>query len=183
MDSHLLVTDLYIVDNTSVLWTILCTKLNIHMISYPVNFSCLLLLVAKSCSKWQPTPILLPGKFHGQRSLVGYIFRGITESDITEIWAQHCEQVMPSSCNPMDCRLPGFSALGISRQEYWSGLSFPFPADLPHPGIKPRSPSLQVDSLPQATWEAQDVLNQCTWPLKDVLSVWWNIYFKTWRQL
>ena len=36
----------------------------------------------------------------------------------------------------------------FSRQEYWSGLSFPSPGDLPDPGIKPRSPALQADSLP-----------------------------------
>ena len=33
----------------------------------------------------------------------------------------------------------------FSRQEYWSGLLFLFPWDLPHPGIEPRSPALQVD--------------------------------------
>ena len=36
----------------------------------------------------------------------------------------------------------------FSRQEYWSGLLFPSPGDLPYPGIKTRSPALQVDSLP-----------------------------------
>jgi len=36
----------------------------------------------------------------------------------------------------------------FSRQEYWSRLSFPPPGDLPDPGIKPRSPALQADSLP-----------------------------------
>ena len=39
-------------------------------------------------------------------------------------------------------------SLGFSRQEYWSGLQCPSPGDLPDPGIKPRSPALQVDSLP-----------------------------------
>ena len=34
------------------------------------------------------------------------------------------------------------------RQGYWSGLPFPSPEDLPNPGIKPRSPALQADSLP-----------------------------------
>ena len=34
-----------------------------------------------------------------------------------------------------------------SRQEYWSGLSFPSPRDLPNPGSEPRSPALQVNSL------------------------------------
>ena len=39
-------------------------------------------------------------------------------------------------------------SLGFSRQGYWSGLPFPPPGDLPHPGIKTASPALQVDSLP-----------------------------------
>ena len=34
------------------------------------------------------------------------------------------------------------------KQEYWSGLIFPSPEDLPNPGIKPQSPALQEDSLP-----------------------------------
>jgi len=38
--------------------------------------------------------------------------------------------------------------MAFSRQEYWSGLPCPPPGDLPKPGIKPRSPSLQADSLP-----------------------------------
>ena len=37
---------------------------------------------------------------------------------------------------------------GFSRQEYWSGLPCPPPGDLPNPGIEPRSPTLQADSLP-----------------------------------
>ena len=36
----------------------------------------------------------------------------------------------------------------FSRPEYWSGKPFPSPGDLPNPGIEPRSPALQVDSLP-----------------------------------
>ena len=36
--------------------------------------------------------------------------------------------------------LPGSSVLGFHRQEYWSGLPFPPPRDLPHPGIEPKSP-------------------------------------------
>ena len=36
----------------------------------------------------------------------------------------------------------------FSRQEYWSGLPFPSPGDLPDPGMKPRSPALQADTLP-----------------------------------
>ena len=38
--------------------------------------------------------------------------------------------------------------MGFSRQEYWSGLPFPSPGDLPDPGIESGSPALQADSLP-----------------------------------
>ena len=38
--------------------------------------------------------------------------------------------------------------MGFSRQEYWSGLSCRPPGNLPNPGIEPRSPALQADSLP-----------------------------------
>ena len=38
-------------------------------------------------------------------------------------------------------------SMGFSRQKYWSGLPFPFPGDLPSPGIEPRSPALQADAL------------------------------------
>ena len=39
-------------------------------------------------------------------------------------------------------------SMGFSRQEYWSGLPFPFPGDLPDAGIEPGSPALQADALP-----------------------------------
>ena len=51
------------------------------------------------------------------------------------------------------CQAP--LSMEFSRQEYWSGLSFPSPGDLPNPGIKPRSPTLQADSLlsePPGKW-------------------------------
>ena len=44
------------------------------------------------------------------------------------------------------CQAP--LSVGFSRQEYWSGLPFPSPGDLPNPGIEPGSPALQADSLP-----------------------------------
>ena len=38
-------------------------------------------------------------------------------------------------------------SIGFSRQEYWSGLPFSSPGDLPDPGIEPRSPTLQAEAL------------------------------------
>ena len=51
----------------------------------------------------------------------------------------------------MDCSPSGSSVQEFSRQEYWSGLSFPSPGDLPDPGIKPgslMSPALADELLP-----------------------------------
>ena len=48
----------------------------------------------------------------------------------------------------MDCSLPGSSVHGFPRQEYWSGLPFSSPEDLPDPGIEPTSPSPEADCLP-----------------------------------
>ena len=47
----------------------------------------------------------------------------------------------------MDCSPPGSAVTGFSRQEYWSGLPFPSPGDLPDPGIEPGSPTFQIDAL------------------------------------
>ena len=43
-------------------------------------------------------------------------------------------------------------SMGFTRQEYWSGLPFPSPRNLPDPGIEPGSPALQADPLPTELW-------------------------------
>ena len=45
--------------------------------------------------------------------------------------------------DPMDCRPPGFSVPGISLEEYWGGLPFPSPGDLPNPRVETVSPALE----------------------------------------
>ena len=50
-------------------------------------------------------------------------------------------------CNPIDCSQAPLS-MGFSRQEYWSGLPFPSPEDLPDPGIERGSPALRADASP-----------------------------------
>ena len=54
----------------------------------------------------------------------------------------------PALWDPMDYRPPGSSSMGFSRQEYWSGLPFPSPRDLPHQGSNPSLLHWQADSLP-----------------------------------
>ena len=58
-----------------------------------------------------------------------------------------CDYLRPLHCSP-----PASSALVFSRQEYWSGLPFPPPGDLPDPGIEPVFPALPSDSLSLSHW-------------------------------
>ena len=57
--------------------------------------------------------------------------------------AQSC----PTLCDLWTVAHQAPPSMGFSRQEYWSGLPFPSPGDLPDPGIEPRSPTLQADAL------------------------------------
>ena len=51
----------------------------------------------------------------------------------------------------------------FSRQEYWSGLPFPSPGDLPDPGIEPWSPALQADALPSVLPGKPKLLGKPVW--------------------
>ena len=71
-------------------------------------------------------------------TLVNWFF-----SPVVVLVVQSC----PALCNPMDCSPPGSSVHEFSRQEYWSGLPFPSPRDLPDTGTKARSSAQQADSF------------------------------------
>ena len=89
--------------------------------------------------KWQATPVFLPGKCHGRRSLAGYRHR------VSKSWNEWSYLfIMHSGTRAHQAPL----SMWFSRQEYWSGLPFPPPGDLPDSGIKPVFPKLQADSLP-----------------------------------
>ena len=60
------------------------------------------------------------------------------------LFAKSC----PTLVTPWTVALQAPLSLAFSRQEYWSGLPFPSPGELPDPGIKPGSPALQADFLP-----------------------------------
>ena len=75
---------------------------------------------------------------------------GRKESDMTEQLNKKVKVLVTQSCltlcDPMDCSLSGSSVHGFSRQEYWNGLPWPPPGDLPNPGIKTlMSPGLAGD--------------------------------------
>ena len=60
-------------------------------------------------------------------------------------------------------------SMGFSRQEYWSGVSFPSPGDLPNPGIEHSSPQVQADSLPT---EPPGTATNCHTSLDDTQAPW-----------
>ena len=55
--------------------------------------------------------------------------------------------------------------MGFSRHEYWSELPFPYPGVLPDPGIKPRCPAMQANSLPS---EPRDAYFSGSWDVEGV---------------
>ena len=59
-----------------------------------------------------------------------------------------CHSVVSIFVTPWTVACQAPLSTGFSRQEYWSGLPFPSPGELPDPGIKPGFPALQADSLP-----------------------------------
>ena len=54
---------------------------------------------------------------------------------------------MSDSATPWSVARQAPLSMAFPRQEYWSGLPFPSPGDLPNPGIEPGSPTLQADDL------------------------------------
>ena len=54
---------------------------------------------------------------------------------------------------PLTIAYQALLSMECFRQEYWSRLPFASSGDLPHPGIKPRSPPMQAVSLPLSHWE------------------------------
>ena len=63
-------------------------------------------------------------------------------------------------------------SMGFSRQEYWSGLPFPSPGDLPDPGIEPGSPALGTDAL---TSEPRGTPQEHSTELKNRIPACWGL--------
>ena len=68
--------------------------------------------------------------------------------------------------------------MGFSRQEYWSGLPFPSPGDLPEPGIEPGSLAFQADSLPTELWGKMLPFGKISYKaLIQVIYCGWQLHF------
>ena len=73
---------------------------------------------------------------------------GISGSDFAKKEVCVCCSVMSDSATPWTVAHQAPLSMGFPRQEYWSGVPFPSPGDLPDLGIKPRSSVLQTGSIP-----------------------------------
>ena len=90
---------------------------------------------------------------------MGFVFCAVGSAEAFSLFAKLLQLCTDSAVLWAVARQAPLS-VGFSRQEYWSGLPFPLPGDLPDPGIKPaslKSPALAgVFFTTSATWEAQD---------------------------
>ena len=80
--------------------------------------------------------------------LFSFIFHPSTPVGDDSLVTKPC----PTLATPWTVACQAPLSMGFSRQEYWSELPFPSPADFPDLGIKPRSPALQADSLLIELW-------------------------------
>ena len=123
---------------------VLCCQL-----SSPLS-SCKGAVVAHSClTLCDPIDCSLPG------SSVHCILQARTLEWVKVLAAQ----LYLTLCDPRNCVAHQVAlSMEFSRQEYWNGLPFPSPGDLPNPGIEPGSPALQADSLPSEPPKALSTL-------------------------
>ena len=125
----------------------------------------------ESLARW---PIFFPqdyGKIHktlDKQNSITHECSGVSLRNSFAVrchWCKSCNHKQVHVCSVMSDSLQPHGliarqaplSVGLSRQEYWSGLSFPLPGDIPDPGIEPKSPvspALQVDSLLLSHWRS-----------------------------
>ena len=94
-------------------------------------------------------PPLLPGPQHRPRpaaTVLSSARRGRCRDSTGGGGGGVTSVLCPPLATPWTAVLQAPLSMGFSRQEYWGGLPFPSPGNLPNPGMGPRSPALQVDS-------------------------------------
>ena len=100
---------------------------------------------------WQPTWILAPGMS---------LFFSLNLISCCCLVAKSCQTL----CDPMGCSPPGSLSMVFPRQEYWSGLPYPSPLDLPDLGIEPASPALAGGFFLTAEPSGKPYLGQISGP-------------------
>ena len=99
---------------------------------------------------WNPGAQTQPRKNHLASHSIGTVFPEWEISGVkAKCWPHACQaRVVKTKTLSNYCSYQALRSMGFSRREYWSGLPFPSPGDLPNPGIEPGSPALQTDALP-----------------------------------
>ena len=122
------------------------------------SLSCIRLFAAMDSGPWDS-----PGRNTGVDS--HFLLKGIFSTQGSNLGLPHCRQILYCLSHQEKAKVKSLShvqlfatpwtvayqvspSMGFSRQEYWSGLLFPSPGDLPNPGIEPWSPAVQADALP-----------------------------------
>ena len=77
--------------------------------------------------------------YNGWKQMILYMYNSVCKTRVSHVQL---------SVTPWTVARQAPLSMEFSRQDYWSGLPFPSPGDLPDPGIEPGSPALQADSLP-----------------------------------
>ena len=97
---------------------------------------------------WRKLGLPLVGKALLSKSLIQFFcsWVGLCSLPVSES-ENEVAQLCPTLCDPWTVAHQAPPSMGFSRQEYWSGLPFSSPGDLPDPGIEPSSPTLQADYL------------------------------------
>ena len=119
----------------------------------------LLCVLTRSCptlcdpTDYSPPGSSVHGDSPGKNTRVGChaLLQGIFLTQGSNLGLLHCRWILYQLSHrgsPWTTADQGPPSMEFSRQEYWGGLPFPFPGDLPDPGIKPRSPALRADALP-----------------------------------
>ena len=95
-------------------------------------------------------PIALTTEFNPYNNLVGFdkgpenLFKVTKKKERKKVKSLSCVRLFAT---PWTVAYQASPSMGFSRQEYWRGLPFPSPGDLPDPGIEPGSPTLEADAL------------------------------------
>ena len=97
-----------------------------------------------SCQSWNFLALVSGSSVKKASTLISYCL-----VSHTRLWfGGLVAKLRPTLVTPWTVARQAPLSMGFSRQEYWSGLPFPPPGDLPNPGVEPRSPAWQADSLP-----------------------------------
>ena len=101
---------------------------------------------------WLPPACLYPAEDRPVHSLLALLWYALSPLFYERAW--QCLKVKVKLLSrvrlfatPWGVAYQASPSTGFSRQEYWRGLPFPSPGDLPDPGIKPVSPALEADAL------------------------------------